>query len=59
MHFWKELCILFSKFVTIDLFKLHTPTGFGPSVSGASVCLSVSDPFFIGCEKSFDNILSF
>ena len=26
------------------LFKVHTPTGFEPSVSGGSVCLSVSDP---------------
>ena len=31
--------------------------GYGPSVSGASVCLSVSDPFLIGCEKSRDKIL--
>ena len=26
------------------IFKVHTPTGFGPSVSGASVCPSVSHP---------------
>ena len=40
-------------------FKVLTPTGFGPSVSGASVCLSVSDPFLIGCEKLRDKILGF
>ena len=40
-------------------FKVHTPTGCGPSVSGASVCMSVSDPFLIGCEKSRDKILGF
>ena len=40
-------------------FKVHTPTGFGPSVSGGSVCLSVSDPDWSGCEKSRDKILGF
>ena len=37
---------------TNDIFELHTPTKCGASVYHTSVCLLVSDPVLIGCDKS-------
>ena len=48
-----------NEFDNFELFMIDTTAECGASVYHTSICLFVSDPFLVGCEKSFDKILGF